>query len=120
MLAKHLPTVNVTGLDAVVLRDDVKGHVTFVRKTLAEQSEAGLLKQLEVAEDTVKVLEGLLKKAAEEILRLEHCNEMFRWMQRESEKKTANPGGYHAQWPISSETLQPGIVYLMMTSKAGV
>lgn len=86
MLAKHLPTVNATGLDAVVLRDDAKGHVTFVRKTLVEQSEADLLKQLEVAEDTVEVLEGLLKKAAEEILRLEHCNEMFRWMQRESEK----------------------------------
>ncbi len=88
----------------------------FIRQDVVEKREAELLKQLEVAEDTVEVLEGLLKKAAEEILRLEHCNEMFRWMQRESEKKSANPG----VWPMNNETLPPGVVYLMMTSKAGL
>ena len=43
---------------------------TYIRQDLVEQREADLLKQLEVAEDTVDVLEQLLQKYGAEILRL--------------------------------------------------
>lgn len=42
---------------------------TYIRQDLVEQREADLLKQLEVAEDTVDVLEQLLQKYGAEILR---------------------------------------------------
>lgn len=61
---------NATGLDVVIMNDESYGAVPFIRKKLVEQREADLLNQLEVAEDTVDVLEQLLQKHGAEILRL--------------------------------------------------
>lgn len=51
---------------------------TYIRQDLVEQREADLLKQLEVAEDTVDVLEQLLQKYGAEILRLRAYNDALR------------------------------------------
>lgn len=70
---------HITGVTQVTLinREDMQ-PVEFIRKDLVEQREADLLGQLEVAEDTVDVLEQLLKKYAEEVQRLQRYNDALR------------------------------------------
>ncbi len=88
----------LSGVDEVDIPDrGTTNTVRFVRKSVVEQSEADLLKQLELSEDTVEVLEGLLKKAANEIIRLQHQNDLFRWINQNP--LPSNPAQKVATWP---------------------
>lgn len=72
----------LSGVDKVTIADrGTTDNVTFIRESIVEQSEADLLKKLEVAEDTVDVLEQLLQKYGAEILRLRSYNDALRLTQ---------------------------------------
>lgn len=107
MLAKNLFTVNATGLDAVILRDDVNGQVPFIRKGLLEQREADLLKQLEIAEDTVDVLEQLLQKYGAEILRLRAYNDALRQLNPPLPVPAPLPPNHPFVWPNQQQPIYP-------------
>lgn len=69
----------LSGVNKVSITDrGTPDNVTFIRESVVEQREAELLKQLEVSEDTVDVLEQLLQKYGAEILRLRAYNDALR------------------------------------------
>lgn len=63
----------------------------YIKQSVVEEREADLLKQLEVAEETVDVLEQLLSKYAQEALRLQTYNELLRQMQKMSPPSAPAP-----------------------------
>lgn len=72
---------------------------SYIRQDLVEQREADLLKQLEIAEDTVDVLEQLLQKYGAEILRLRAYNDALRLTQNPVPHYVGIPAQHLWVWP---------------------
>lgn len=77
---------------------------TYIRQDLVEQREADLLKQLEVAEDTVDVLEQLLQKYGAEILRLRAYNDALRLLNPPVPAPAPLPHNQPFVWPNQPQT----------------
>lgn len=80
---------------------------TYIRQDLVEQREADLLKQLEVAEDTVDVLEQLLQKYGAEILRLRAYNDVLRQLNPPVPAPAPLPPNHPFVWPNQQQPTYP-------------
>lgn len=98
---------HLSGCDRITMFDgDDDQTVDFIRATVVEQHEADLLKQLEVSEETVAVLEQLLQKYAGEVKRLREYNQVLREMQKpvviSGRLPPVNPGA-PLSWPVTNK-----------------
>lgn len=79
----------------------------YIRQDLVEQREADLLKQLEVAEDTVDVLEQLLQKYGAEILRQRAYIDALRQLNPPIPAPAPLPPNHPFVWPNQQQPVFP-------------
>lgn len=105
---QFLANLDMRGVDSVNIQDKRNNNsVTFIREGLVEQREADLLKSLETSEDTVAVLEELLTKYAQEVIRLRQYNDVLRMLTQAAPALPTPPSPSTLPWVWPTTTPLP-------------